>query len=431
VSILSKIKPAKKYINEQEIRKSTFQREVEQIANRFEKSNQKWYRVTGADVVLTGNKNHAMSNYLIDAVKQGWDCYPTETNWEMEYLDAVCYYENKFYRSGYSPEDLVAIPGAASAWQLLNNAILNPGDELVAIEPSHFMTGPSSYLWYLGARVVSVPSLEDKEWEPDLDKLRAAITPNTRAISMVYPNNPTGSIYSAKSKKGIIDIAGEHEIPIISDELYRQITFDGHEASPMAVEAKDIPVITIMSFSKFFMKPGWRIGYVGFHDPTGQMEDLKNCVRSIAKMYGHQTSTIPLPILVASTRALKDYVDVHQAIADSLDVKGPMDESRAMVRNLQERRDYSVKRIREIEGFNVVNSKATLYLLPRVLNIDRWGDTEHFVLDLFRSTGVLFNVGDKFGPSAEGHIRTLVLSEINELEEIYNRVGEFMKSHSN
>ena len=428
---MSKIKPAKRFIRERNVAASAFQKEVEQIEYQFEKANQKWYRVTGADVVLTGNKNRSMSNYLVDAVRQGWDCYPTETNWENEYLDSVCYYENKFYHSGYTTQDIIAIPGAASAWHLLNNAILNPGDELVAIEPAHFMTGPSSYLWYLGAKVIPTPCLEDRGWEPDLDKLRDAITPNSRAISMVYPNNPTGAIYSNKARKAIIDIAGENELPIISDELYRQIVFDGNDAPPMAVEARDVPVITIMSFSKFFMKPGWRIGYVGFHDPTGQMEDLKKCTRSVAKMYGHQTSTIPLPVLVAATRALKDYVDVHQSIADSLDVKGPMDESRAMVRNLQKRRDYSIKRIREIEGFNVVNSKATLYLLPHILNVDRWGDTEHFVLDLFKSTGVLFNVGDKFGPSAEGHFRTLVLSEMDELEDIYNRVGDFMRTHSN
>src|SRR5205807_207671 len=126
----------------------------------------------------------------------------------------------------------------------------------------------------------------------------------TKAIVLVHPNNPTGHIYSAKTRRFIIDLAGEHGIPIISDELYDLVTFDDNSAPSMASESADVPVITMTSFSKFFMAPGWRIGYIAFHDPSQKTKQIEDVSRRISQSYGHATSCIPLPILVAATRVL-------------------------------------------------------------------------------------------------------------------------------
>jgi aspartate/methionine/tyrosine aminotransferase len=282
-------------------------------------------------------------------------------------------------------------------------------------------------MWLFGAKVVQVPSLEDEEWDPDLDKLRSSVTEKTKMICLDNPNNPTGAIYSNKARRAIIDIAGEYDIPVISDELYRQITFDEYEAPSMALNVKDVPVIMITSFSKFFMKPGWRIGYLGFKDPTGKLTEIKNACKRMASTYGHHQACIPCPVLVAATRALRGLTDTWWFMGNEMTIKGVLDESKEMLRNLQKNRDYSIKRMNEIKGIDVVKSKASLYMFPRVEEIGKtWKTTEDFILDLFEEEAVIFNNGEGYGNSGFGHFRTIIQDNLKVLEDIYDRIERFL-----
>jgi aspartate/methionine/tyrosine aminotransferase len=285
-------------------------------------------------------------------------------------------------------------------------------------------------MWYLGAKVIQVPSIEENDWEPDLEKLNESITTKTRAIVLDHPNNPTGAIYSTRAQQTIIDVAAQNNLPIISDELYRNITYDGHEAPSMAKMTADVPIIVMSSFSKFFMKPGWRIGYICFHDPQEKLHEVKQVCQRIARSYGHNTTSIPLPILVAATQALREYTDISMEVAAARAIPGPMDESKAMVRKLQARRDYSFKRINEMDGVSVVKAKASLYMFPQVHGIGTlWKTTEDFILDLLKEEAVVFNPGPMYGNTGFGHFRTMVLNDLSILEEVYNRLERYLQKH--
>src|SRR5437870_3016615 len=151
---------------------------------------------------------------------------------------------------------------------------------------------------------------------------------------MVYPNNQAGVIYSAKSRKAILDTAGENDIPVISDELYGPITYDGNVAPTLAFAANDV---TVKHAHEFLMKLEWKIVYVCFYDPIDKFKS-ENGAKGAVGTDGHETSGID-PILMAATRALREYTNTSMEIGAAMTTKGPTDESKEMVRRLQFRRD--------------------------------------------------------------------------------------------
>jgi len=420
------LKPAKRFSEPAAF--PVFDEKVKSLIADYDRRGKEYFRLYGADMPLTGHRNYAATEILVQAVKEGWDYYPSETDCLHDFQEAVTVFQKRFRDVSYSPEEILPVAGDASGWQVLHNVILEPGDEIVALEPAHYLWGPASQMYYLGSRIVQVPMVEKNEWEPDLDRLRAAITPKTKGIVVDHPNNPTGHICSQKARKAIIDIAGEHDIPVVSDELYDLIAYDGNEAPSMASESGDVPVIVLTSFSKFFMKPGWRIGYIAFHDPQGKITEIKNASTRLARTYGHSTTGISLPILVAATRILTGLRRVPDEIAGAQSVKEPYHESRDMVRKLQERRDYVFKRISQMQGISVVKSQASIYMFPHVEGIGKWWKTtEDFLLELFTEKQVLFVPGTIFGQDGVGHFRTVILNDIPTLEKAYNNLEGFLK----
>jgi aspartate/methionine/tyrosine aminotransferase len=421
-------KPAGRFKNMPE--PSSFRAELNAIIEDYERKNVRWYRLIGADNPLTGNRNHYLTKILGEVVQEGWDYYPSETNCIQNFKEAVTIFQRRNHNVDYSVEDIVATPGVGAAWQLIHNVLLEPGDEIAAITPAHYAGGPVSYMYYLGSKVVQVPMIEEEGWALDIAALRKSITKKTKAIVLDHPNNPTGHIYSEKERKSIVDLAGEHDLLIISDELYGLITYDGNEAPSMATVSPDVPVIAMSSFSKLFMKPGWRIGYLAFHDPQNKIPDVRKVCTRLAETYGHVTSGIPLPILVAATRSLLQMVKNHSNVSWAQDIKGPMDESMAMLKRLQERRDYSYRRLCEIDGISVVKAMASLYMFPKVEAIGKtWKSNEDFILALLKEEKVAFYTGSGFGQGGYGHFRTLFLHNLEVLEEVYNRLDRFMKKH--
>lgn len=425
------IKKASRFREIREPLFADFEAKMASIIEDYERKRIKWYRLSGADCPEAGHRNHALKNILTEVVKEGWDYYPTETNAVADFKEAATIYQRRIHDVAYSTDDIIALPGVAAGFWVIHNAILDPGDEIATIEPAHYMWGPSSYMYYLGAKVVQVPMVEEDQWTTDLDALRKTVNIKTKAIVISSPNNPTGHIYSEKEVKAIADVAGEHNIPIISDELYCSITYDGNEAPSMAKICGDVPVVVFTSLSKFFMAPGWRIGYMAFHDPRGRMTEVRKVCKMLAETYGHPTSGIALPILVAASRALLAMERVRDELANAQDVKSPMCESMEMLRKLQKQRDYIYKRLCEIDGIRVVNSMATLYMFPRVEGIGNiWKTNEDFILELMKEERVAFLTGSHFGNHGFGHFRTLVLNDVDTLQEVFNRLDRFMKRHT-
>ncbi len=368
------------------------------------------------DPVIFDHLNRELNQHLIDAINDGWYMYPYEilSDWRPELRRNIATFEEKHRGAKYVPEDIILGPGVAGCFNTLHYALLDAGDEVVVVSPAHYSTGPSSYWHQFDAKSVTSNAFEEEGWAPDIDDLRAKITNKTKAITVVNPNNPTGAIYDKKALKQIIDVAGEHDLVMISDEIYGMITFDGIEATPTASVAGDVPVLALGGVSKFFMRTGWRLGYICFHDPEGRMSELQSVMTKVAGLYGHMTESIPLPIIVACAKTFQ----------------GTIDSGQQFTKVMETRRDLTMKRISEINGITCVSPKGALYSFPRVDSIGtKWKTDREFILHLMRDEGVDAIPGSNYGPAGEGHFRTLLLPSEKTLNEAFDRLARFMNKH--
>ena len=393
---------------------SRFQLELRAVMADKKKAGVEVLDLTEGDPVIFGHTNQPLSDNLVEAAKGGWHMYPEQTPWRDELRKAISGFEKRYRKIEYDPEDVIVGPGVAGSFQTLHYSLLEPGDEMVVVEPAHYLMGPTSYWYYFQSKVATSPCSEEKGWDPIVEELPSKIMSRTKGIVIVNPNNPTGAVYSERALKGIVDVAGENDIPIISDEIYGLITFDGIIAKPTAKIAKDVPVIALSGISKIFMRTGWRVGYMCFHDPEGKISDLVRVTKRVAGLYGHGITVMPTPILYAATKAFQSSVEA------GLD----------MTKKLQLRRDNIMKRVKEIEGVACVKPKGSLYCFPKVDKVGKtWKTDEDFMLNLVREESVLFNLGSGYGKSGFGHFRLLLLPDQKIIDEALNRLESFIKNH--
>jgi alanine-synthesizing transaminase len=320
--------------------------------------------------------------------------------------EAVAEKERKINSVPISSEDVIITTGISEGIQFLIGALVQPGDEMLIPGPTY--PPYISFVKFFGGRPVAYRTVEENDWLPDLEDLRSKITNRTRALLIVNPNNPTGSLYDERTLRHILDIAAEHKLLVASDEIYDRLVYDSGFTSTAAL-AKDIPVIGLNGFSKTYVMTGWRVGYLYFHDPTDTLGELKE---AIAKETRIRVSSVT-PIQYAAIRALK----------------GSQSHVAKMTRLLKERRDHFLRRIRSIEGLACTTPKGAFYLFPKVSLSERWKSDKDFAIDLVRKTGVLVVNGSGFDPTyGAGHFRTVFLPPIDVIDEAANRIEQFMRS---
>jgi len=304
----------------------------------------------------------------------------------------------------YSIDNICITTGVTEALQMFLASALNEGDELLVPGPTY---PPYNLITsFHGGVPVPYRTIEEENWQPDSDDIRKKIGEKTKAIVIINPNNPTGEVYHPKVIREILDIAGEHNILVISDEIYDEIVFEGKHYSTASL-AKDIPTITFNGFSKVYLVPGWRMGYAMFNDPNNEMEDIKNAFFRIARAR-----------LCASSVAQRAMIAA---------LRGSQMHIKEMIKKLRERRDYAYKRINEIEGLSTTKPDGAFYIFPRI-ETNHWKDDKEFVLDVLRNAHVLFVHGSGFCPVyGKGHFRAVILPPLEIIEEAFNRVEEFMK----
>ena len=389
-----------------------FQRKLNEIKSEKNKAGVKILDLTEGDPVIYDHINQPLSDNLVEAAEDGWHMYPEQSPWRDELRKDISNFESRYRNIRYDPDDVIIGPGVAGCFQILHYSLLEPGDEIIVIEPAHYLLGPTSYWYHFKSRALTSPCSEDEEWDPIIEELQPKITNRTKGIVIVNPNNPTGAVYSDRAMRGIVDIAGENDLPIISDEIYGLLTFDDIIAKPTAEIAKDVPVIALSGMSKIFMRPGWRVGYMCFHDPEGKISELTKVTKRVTGLYGHGITSISTPILYAATKAFQ----------------GSIDAGIEMTKKLQNRRDDTMRRIDEIDGVTCVKPKGALYTFPKVDEIGKtWKTDEEFMLDLFKEKDVLFNLGSGYGPSGFGHFRLLLLPEQKIIDEALDKLEEFLK----
>jgi aspartate/methionine/tyrosine aminotransferase len=342
---------------------------------------------------------------LIDAVQSGNNNYsPSEGVQELR--QAISEKEKRVNDVNVSPENVLITSGVSEGIRMLISSLIEKGDEILVPGPPY-----SPYISYSKAydgTPVSYETIEKENWQPNIDDLRSKISEKTRAIVINNPNNPTGALYRRKTVQQMLDVAGEHDLLIISDEIYDQIRYVEDYVSTAHL-AKDLPVVGLNGFSKVYLMTGWRLGYMYFHEPNGELQELKNAIEKEQRIR-----------ICASTPA---------QIAGIAALRGPQDHVKTLVEKLRVRRDYAWKRLNEIEGVSCAKPEGAFYVFPKIHGVgSRWKTDMEFAVELLKETGVLLVHGSGFDPVyGAGHVRGVFLPPVETMEQAFNELERFIE----
>jgi len=300
------------------------------------------------------------------------------------------------------PADRVVVTaGTSEGIELALTALAGTGDEVLIPVPTYPLY--TAVLAKIGARPVFYPTYAEAGWVPDVQEVRTLVTPRTRALVVIDPNNPTGASYPAAVRRGLLEIADDHNIPLLADEVYADLAFDG-PVEAVARHDPDAPVITFSSLSKAYLAPGWRSGWLAV-GRSSRLDEVLGGIRKLAD--GRLCSSAPM----------------EHAIVAALD--GDRTHQEAFRQALRTRADLTTTRLNAIDGISVVRPAAAFYAMPRVA-LPPGRTDEDYVLGLLRATGVLCVFGSGFGTRPEeGLFRVVFLADPAELSEIYDAMARY------
>ena len=344
---------------------------------------------------------------LMKAVEEGANAYsPSEGLPELR--QAITQKEKRVNGVDVSSEDVIVTSGISEGIQMVMAALIDAGDEVLLPGPTY--PPYISYVKFFGGKPITYETVEEDCWQPNVDDLRGKISEKTRGIAIINPNNPCGALYEEKVVKQILDLAGEYDLPVLSDEIYDQIIYEKKFVSTARL-AKDVPVIGFNGFSKAHLMTGWRLGYIYFHQQEQQLQELRQCIEKEARIR-----------LCANTPVQK---------AGVVALNGSQNHVKDMVEKLRRRRDYAWKRLNEIDGISCAKPEGAFYVFPKIHAIGRkWKTDMEFVLELLKETGVLLVHGSGFDPVyGAGHARGVFLPPIETLEQALNELDWFMKKN--
>jgi len=342
---------------------------------------------------------------LIDAVQSENNNYsPSEGVQELR--EAISEKEKRVNDVNVSADNVLITSGVSEGIRMLISSLIEKGDEILVPGPPY-----SPYISYSKAyegTPVSYETSEEENWQPNIDDLRSKISEKTRAIVINNPNNPTGALYRRKTVKQMLDVAGEHDLLIISDEIYDQIRYVEDYFSTAHL-AKDLPVVGLNGFSKVYLMTGWRLGYMYFHALNGELQELKNAIEKEQRIR-----------ICASTPA---------QMAGIAALRGPQDHVKTLVEKLRVRRDYAWKRLNEMDGVSCAKPEGAFYFFPKIHGVgSKWKTDMEFAVELLKETGVLLVHGSGFDPVyGAGHVRGVFLPPVEMLEQAFNEVEQFIK----
>ena len=303
--------------------------------------------------------------------------------------------------------DIFVTTGASEAIELALSALVNEGENVLTPTPGYpLYTAISSKL-----QAIENPYYLDEEngWQPDIEDIKSKVNDKTKAIIIINPNNPTGSVASYETLKELVDIAVENNLMIFADEIYDKLLFDGKELTSIASINQDASVITFGGLSKNYMVPGFRIGW-GI--VSGQREVLVDYIEAINKMLRARLSAnhpeqYGIPVAL-------DGDNEHLVLA---------------MEKLTRRRNMTVEMLNAIDGITCVKPEGSFYAFPQV---DIKNKDNHFIAELIKETGVIVVPGTGFGQKpGTKHFRVVFLPQDEVLEKAYKSIGTFYQKYKN
>ena len=336
---------------------------------------------------------------LIKAIKQGENYYaPSEGLLELR--KEIAKKEN-IKGLSVGAEDILVTNGISEGLDMVISSIVEEGDEVLL--PGPYYPPYASYVRLRGGTPVEF-AVDLKNSTPDIDDIRSKITSKTVAICLISPNNPTGVVFNEKALKQVVDIANEHNLYIICDEIYDQIVFD-EKFVGIGKVAGDSPVILLNGFSKVHLMTGWRIGYIAFNN-SPQLDSIRENLPKLARV-----------------RICSNY-PVQYAAIESL--RGPQEYISYFVSELKKRRDLVIKRLNSMPGLSCSNPKGAFYAFPKIEH-NKYDSDKEFVMELLKSKGVLTVYGSGFGTKyGSGHFRLVFLPDLEILDSALDKIEEFV-----
>lgn len=300
-----------------------------------------------------------------------------------------------------SSDDILITNGVSEGLDMVISSIVEEGDEVLL--PGPYYPPYASYVRLHGGIPVEFAVDLDNS-TPDIEDIKSKITSKTIAICLISPNNPTGVVFNESSLKKLVELANQHNLYIICDEIYDQIIFD-QKFVGIGKVAGDSPVIVLNGFSKVHLMSGWRIGYIAFNQ-SSKLDALRENLPKLARV----RIATNLPVQYAALESLR----------------GPQGYIAEFVSEIKKRRDLVVKRLNSMPGLSCPNPKGAFYAFPKIED-NRFGTDKEFVQKLLESKGVLTVHGSGFGEKyGSGHFRLVYLPSLEILDSAMNKIEEFV-----
>jgi len=327
-----------------------------------------------------------------------------------EARQAICAYHQSKGIEGITPEHIFIGNGVSEIASMTATALFDYDDEILIPAPSYSLWTNVTYI--AGAKPVLYICDEKSEWFPDIADIRRKITPKTKALLLINPNNPTGAVYPEEVLLQLIDIAREFNLVILSDEIYDRLLMDGYTHTSTAKLCPDLPVITFNGLSKSHIICGFRCGWMVISGPDSFTGPMIDAVQKLAAMRlcGNALSQLVIPA------ALNDFESTR-----SMMVPGG---------RLYEQREAVCRTLDTIPGITYVKNHAAFYLFPRIdakrFNIT---DDKQFAMDVLHGTNVMFVPGSGFDWAEPDHFRLVMLPKPDEIADAITRIGKFLETY--
>ncbi|GAB1646252.1 pyridoxal phosphate-dependent aminotransferase [Krasilnikovia sp. MM14-A1259] len=323
---------------------------------------------------------------------------------------AVAQYYQTLGVQGVQPDDVFLGNGVSELIVMTLQALLNSGDEVLVPSPDYpLWTGAVTLC---GGKAVHYRCDEAQDWAPDLEHVAAQITPRTRALVIINPNNPTGAVYSRETLLGLLDIARKHRLLVLSDEIYDKILFDDATHECAAALAPDLLVITMSGLSKTYRAAGFRSGWMAVSGPTTHATDYLEGVQLLANMR--------LCPNVPAQHAVQTALGGFQSISTLIRPGG----------RLYEQRNHAWQRLTEIPGVSCVQPRGALYLFARLdPAVHKIRDDQQLIIDLLEQQLLLLSHGTGFNLPTPDHLRMVFLAPVDVLDDAVARLRRFLETY--
>ena len=301
--------------------------------------------------------------------------------------------------------DVFITTGSSEAIDLSLTALVDPGENVLLPSPCYPLY--TAVLSKLGAEASPYYLDEENNWQLDIADIVSRVNDKTRAIVIANPNNPTGALYAEETLRRLVDVALEHNLVILSDEIYSKLVFDNKRHVSIASLSKDASVITFDGLSKAYLATGFRLGWGVVSGEENSLHDYCEAIRKLCR-----------------ARLCANHPEQY-AVKPALE--GDQSHLSEVMEKLARRRNLTVEMLNSIDGISCVRPEGAFYVFPR-LHID--DSDEHFVSELLRETGVVTVPGSGFGQKpGTKHFRVVFLAPEETLEEAYRKIADFMVRH--